>query len=335
MNRIVSTTLALLTVVAPALAQPAPEGEVVVVSEPATTPGCVNGVRYDDQSFETMYAVNGAGADVQLMLFELPPGTNTLDQACICFSRNTGGPASFPFSVLVFDDNGAGGAPGSLIAEIPATATGVAVQPNRTFANVDLQGSGVTLPDNTVYVGASWESMPTDSGRVYFCGDRSNGTPQRPVYVGSEGSTIVPVATLFPAQPPRAIGARVDAPTTGGTPTTCVPSDTVMCLNNNRFRVSATFQLQGQPVTSARVVELTGDTGYLWFFDPANVEAVVKVLNGCALNNRYWLFAGGLTNVRTVISVTDTATGTTRTYTNPQATPFQPIQDTSAFATCP
>ncbi len=42
-----------------------------------------------------------------------------------------------------------------------------------------------------------------------------------------------------------------------------------------------------------------------------------------------------VTDVRTVISVTDTQRNAVRTYINPQGTPFQPIQDTSAFATCP
>jgi len=31
------------------------------------------------------------------------------------------------------------------------------------------------------------------------------------------------------------------------------------------------------------------------------------------------------------ITVTDTHTGATQTYENPQSTPFQPIQDTAAF----
>lgn len=44
---------------------------------------------------------------------------------------------------------------------------------------------------------------------------------------------------------------------------------------------------------------------------------------------------GALTNVRAVITVRDTLTGATKTYTNPQGTPFQPIQDTSALPTCP
>ncbi|HYH44927.1 MAG TPA: hypothetical protein VEG34_04530, partial [Thermoanaerobaculia bacterium] len=62
---------------------------------------------------------------------------------------------------------------------------------------------------------------------------------------------------------------------------------------------------------------------------------IVKVLNGCALNGRYWVFAGGLTNVRAVLTVTDTQTGARKQYTNPQGAPFQPVQDTGAFAGCP
>lgn len=80
---------------------------------------------------------------------------------------------------------------------------------------------------------------------------------------------------------------------------------------------------------------LTADTGYLWLFAAANVEAVVKVIDGCALGGHYWVFAGGLTNVNVVIKVRDTKTGAVQTYVNPLGTPFQPIEDTAAFATCP
>ena len=45
---------------------------------------------------------------------------------------------------------------------------------------------------------------------------------------------------------------------------------------------------------------------------------VIKVLHGCGVNGSYWVFAGGLTNVRTALTVTDTATGKSRTYVNPQ-----------------
>ena len=62
---------------------------------------------------------------------------------------------------------------------------------------------------------------------------------------------------------------------------------------------------------------------------------VVKVLNGCTFNQRYWVFAGGLTNVQVTMTVTDMTNATVKTYTNPLNTAFQPIQDTAAFQTCP
>lgn len=116
---------------------------------------------------------------------------------------------------------------------------------------------------------------------------------------------------------------------------TCAPSSSALCLNGGRFRVSARFDAGGGSSGAAQVVQLTPDTGYLWFFGSSNVEAVVKVLNGCGLGGHYWVFAGGLTNVKVVTTVTDTLKQVTRTYTNPANTKFQPIQDTSAFATCP
>jgi hypothetical protein len=116
--------------------------------------------------------------------------------------------------------------------------------------------------------------------------------------------------------------------------TTCNPTTTTLCLNGNRFQVTATFQTATQN-GSAQVFKLTDDTGYLWFFNSANVETVLKVLNGCSLGNHYWFFAGGLTNVFVQIRVTDTTTGFTRLYTNPLNQPFEPLQDTSAFPNCP
>ena len=64
---------------------------------------------------------------------------------------------------------------------------------------------------------------------------------------------------------------------------------------------------------------------------------IIKVVNACSFAGgpRYWVFAGGLTNVQVVLTVTDTQSGVTKTYTNPQGTAFAPIQDTNAFATCP
>jgi len=116
----------------------------------------------------------------------------------------------------------------------------------------------------------------------------------------------------------------------------CTPNATTICLSGNRYAVSATWRTNdGASSGAGQAVKLTADTGYFTFFDPANVEVVLKVLNACGLNSKYWVFAGGLTNVNVVLTVRDTATGVERKYTNPANTRFQPIQDTSTFNTCP
>jgi hypothetical protein len=115
----------------------------------------------------------------------------------------------------------------------------------------------------------------------------------------------------------------------------CVPSDTVLCLNQGRFIVEADWRTSTGRSALAHAIPLTADTGYFWFFDAANVEVVTKVLDACSINARYWVFSAGLTNVEVVLRVTDTETGIVRAYTNPQGTAYNPQQDANAFATCP
>jgi len=121
-------------------------------------------------------------------------------------------------------------------------------------------------------------------------------------------------------------------PSGGGS---CTNSSTQVCLQNSRFKVTMVYQAPNQSPGNGHATALTSDTGWFWFFNSSNVESIIKVLNGCGLNNHYWVFAAGLTNVKVTITVTDTSNGTTWTRVNNQGTPFAPIQDTSAFATCP
>ena len=88
----------------------------------------------------------------------------------------------------------------------------------------------------------------------------------------------------------------------------CVLSDSALCLDNSRFRVDVSWQdFQGNS-GSGHAVSMTGDTGYFWFFSPDNIELVVKALDARAVNGRFWIFYGALSNVAYTLSVTDTAT---------------------------
>lgn len=113
----------------------------------------------------------------------------------------------------------------------------------------------------------------------------------------------------------------------------CTDDGDTVCLNQGRFRVELQWE-SADDAGAGAAVPLTNDTGYLWFFNADNVEVVVKVLDGCAFNQRYWVFAGGLTDVKVIMKVIDSETGVAATYYNRPGTAFEPVQDQDTFAVC-
>lgn len=120
-------------------------------------------------------------------------------------------------------------------------------------------------------------------------------------------------------------------------PLPCLASATALCVNNSRFQVEVDWRTsdgnsgQGQAVP----IPTAPDSGLFYFFSASNLEMLAKVLNGCALNNRYWVFFAATTNVEFGLTVTDTQNGKVRSYFNPLGQAAAPVQDTNAFATCP
>ena len=74
--------------------------------------------------------------------------------------------------------------------------------------------------------------------------------------------------------------------------------------------------------------------GLFYFFSADNPEVLVKVLNGCGSNSRYWVFATAGTDVGHTITVTDVSTGLAKSYGHTDGSPAEPFQDVEAFA-CP
>jgi hypothetical protein len=121
-----------------------------------------------------------------------------------------------------------------------------------------------------------------------------------------------------------------------GTTQPCVPGPTTLCLVNNRFRIDVAWRTaSGQAGSGNAAACGTPDSGLLWFFASTNWEMLVKILNGCGLNDRYWVFMAATTNVEFTLRITDTDTGVVQQYFNPLNRLAPPLADTSAFATCP
>jgi hypothetical protein len=119
-------------------------------------------------------------------------------------------------------------------------------------------------------------------------------------------------------------------------PTGCVPSDSALCLQHGRFRVGASWRdFSGSQGTAHAAPAPEGEgSGLLWFFTPDNAELTVKVLDGCALNQRWWVFLASASTVQYEVAVTDTVTGIVRRYVNPLGGRPLLIPDTDAFPAC-
>ncbi len=119
--------------------------------------------------------------------------------------------------------------------------------------------------------------------------------------------------------------------TPSGPPPTCTANATTLCLNAARFRVQVSWRVPTQGTSGVGTASaLTSDTGYFWFFSSNNVELVIKVVDGRAFNQYFWVFYGALSDVEYTITVTDTVTGAVKTYTNPQGR-LASVADVTAF----
>src|SRR6202035_3795255 len=120
-------------------------------------------------------------------------------------------------------------------------------------------------------------------------------------------------------------------------PPTGIPTATSVCLDS-RFQVEVTWQdfngITGNGFAAGCPDPAAGGSGLFWFFSPDNWELMVKAIDGCALNQRWWIFAAATTNVEYELTVTDTRTGVMARYRNPLGRSAPAITDTAAFV-CP
>ena len=111
----------------------------------------------------------------------------------------------------------------------------------------------------------------------------------------------------------------------------CVANATTLCLNGGRFKVTAHWEAVKLGTSGeGQAGSITTDTGTFWFFTSNNIELVIKVVDGRAVNGKYWVFYGALSNIKYTITVTDTQSGIVKTYVSQQDTQAS-IADTSAF----
>ena len=113
----------------------------------------------------------------------------------------------------------------------------------------------------------------------------------------------------------------------------CVADDRTLCFQDGRFEVKVAWKDFSGGEGEGHVVPGSGaESGLFWFFQPANWELMVKVLDACSLSNRFWIFSAATTTVEYTLRVRDTRTGQTVEYRNPSGQASPAVTDTGSFA---
>jgi hypothetical protein len=288
---------------------------------------CAGQSVYDDGSFENGYGAKPSSAwSEYVMRFTPPPGTRKLERVCACFTR-VGADSSLTFDLNVYSV-GDDGKPDALLGSQRAFAFGVPAHPNRRFYSYDVSALEIE-GDDPIYIGPAWS--PIEDTQIYICADQ-NGSEVRPGFANfvARGATPrQPIADVFPYYKALGLRAQFDAP--------CQPKPGTLCLNRNRFQIEIDWALANGTVGVGKAVPLAGreDSGLFWFFEPENIELLIKVLEHCEPPfESFWVFYAATTNVGFELTVTDTVSGEVKVYRNPAGTTALPIQDTQAFKTC-
>ncbi len=119
----------------------------------------------------------------------------------------------------------------------------------------------------------------------------------------------------------------------------CVANAETLCLRDSRYAVTVDWWREGGGYADhdhGVVVHAgTNDSGLFRFFDAANWEVLIKVLDGCARNGHAWVFGASTTDLGYLIRVRDTVTGAVREYRNEPGVRAPAITDATAFpASC-
>ena len=131
------------------------------------------------------------------------------------------------------------------------------------------------------------------------------------------------------ASPPSAEASGVS----GSLPADCGTEESALCLGGDRFVAHVFWRDQrtgNHDLGSALPLPGSARSGTFWFFNAANVELIVKVLDGGPVNGYFWTFAGGLTDVEYWLVVDDLERGRRRTYHH-RPGDLCGIADTAAF----
>lgn len=139
---------------------------------------------HDDGSVDTNYWLNGRADAAAVEKFTPTSYPNSFSTVCFQFITTNANQSTLNFTILVFDDDGTDGAPGTLLGSKAVTSnqlhvatSGTAYPFAATFEAFDISDLSLSITSGSVYIGATWDSRSTAFPNAKLGLDTSAGTP--------------------------------------------------------------------------------------------------------------------------------------------------------------
>ena len=276
---------------------------------------------------------NGRAGDAQLEALLPPPGDETFDASVLTINFTPTGNqirfsyvfASEEYNEFVgsqFNDLFAFFVGGTNYAVLPGTSTPVAIN------NVNC---GNPIDPFFPPTNCSFFIDNTDAGLdIQMDGMTTVLTFTAPVNPGVQNTMRLAIADVSDGILDSAVFLAGGSFTDGGG---CVPDAWTVCLLGGRFEITVNWEDYQHVHRDAFVASAgTPESALFYFRQAANWEFLIKIINGCSLNGKYWVYFAAATDVGYVVTVRDTrSTAPPKEYTNPLGTASPAVNDSGAF----
>ena len=156
-------------------------------------------VIHDDGTVETGYQSSPGILGIFADKFTPASYPSTYTSVCLAFNRLCGGPTSERVEVVVFDDDGPDGSPGTELGAMPVTVDNIPIFPNPTpvWNSFDISSLNIVVNDGSVYIGARW-TPPSLFDRVFLDSDENGPGDGDGYYFDNFKNFWTPIRNFFP-----------------------------------------------------------------------------------------------------------------------------------------
>jgi len=221
-------------------------------------------VIHDDGTVETGYQSGPGILGIFADKFTPASYPSIYTSVCLAFNRLCGGNTSERVEVVVFDDDGPGGSPGTELGAMQVTVDNIPIFPDSTpvWNSFDISSLNIVVNDGSVYIGARW-TPPSFFDRVFLSSDENGPGDGDGYYFDNFDNFWTPIRNFFPFYRAMFVRAVEQPGKFGGSVTKNVPGGAITKQVGNpdqTFTESHTVQSCQYAITQGTDGIVPGDT---------------------------------------------------------------------------